>query len=311
VRAKLPTTKVQGLQETLWLWPDNATQYGAYPASGEIDFSEFYSQFPELDVPYIHYNANGPLSSTIGDPGNQVTAYNCAINYGKFNTYSAQWKPGEIIVDVNGARCLDDQYTATGLGSAAPFDQPFFVDLTQALGIGSNAFTPGVTPLPATTSIDYVRVWQADGTPTAPAINPTTVPSPSASRTGVTLHATVHLDDRSHRLHWSGGWRRIKVGRAWRHTEHRSRRAGATMRARVRGAHLTLTGAKAPKGGRFAVRVDGGRRTIVSTHAAHRGLRRVLWRSRRLAAGRHRIEVRVLHGRRHRAVSIDTLVAGG
>jgi hypothetical protein len=32
--------------------------------------------------------------------------------------------------------------------------------LTQALGIGLNGFTPGTTPLPATTRVDYVRVWK-------------------------------------------------------------------------------------------------------------------------------------------------------
>jgi hypothetical protein len=41
-----------------------------------------------------------------------------------------------------------------------PFNQPFFINLTQALGIGTNNFIPGVTPLPATTEIQYVRVWQ-------------------------------------------------------------------------------------------------------------------------------------------------------
>ena len=39
-------------------------------------------------------------------------------------------------------------------------DQPFIVSLTQALGVGTNAFDPSTTPLPATTQIDYVRVWK-------------------------------------------------------------------------------------------------------------------------------------------------------
>ena len=40
-----------------------------------------------------------------------------------------------------------------------PFDQPFFIALTQALGVGTNHFTPGTTELPATTQIDWVRAW--------------------------------------------------------------------------------------------------------------------------------------------------------
>jgi hypothetical protein len=42
------------------------------------------------------------------------------------------------------------------------WSHPFFVVLTQALGVEGtgNAFQPGVTPLPATTEVDWVRVWQ-------------------------------------------------------------------------------------------------------------------------------------------------------
>ncbi len=56
VRARLPQTTVAGLQETLWLWPINDTLYGAWPGSGEVDFSEFHSQYSALDIPYIHYS---------------------------------------------------------------------------------------------------------------------------------------------------------------------------------------------------------------------------------------------------------------
>jgi hypothetical protein len=34
------------------------------------------------------------------------------------------------------------------------------IALTQELGIGGNAFNPASTPLPATTEVDYVRVWR-------------------------------------------------------------------------------------------------------------------------------------------------------
>jgi hypothetical protein len=41
-----------------------------------------------------------------------------------------------------------------------PFDSPFIVALTEYLGVGTNAFQPGTTPLPASTQVDYVRVWK-------------------------------------------------------------------------------------------------------------------------------------------------------
>jgi hypothetical protein len=47
------------------------------------------------------------------------------------------------------------------LTSPQPFDKPFFIALTQALGLYTNNYTPGVTQLPATTLVDYVRAWKA------------------------------------------------------------------------------------------------------------------------------------------------------
>jgi beta-glucanase (GH16 family) len=149
VRAKIPATTLGGLQETLWLDPQNLT-YGPWPASGEIDFAEFFSDKPGYDVPYIHY----PESSI--DLG--ATANDCTINQGAFNVYAVHWTPTSITILDNGQVCLVDH----PIGGPAPFNEPFFIALTQALGVGANAPTPA-TPLPATTQIDWVRVWEAAG----------------------------------------------------------------------------------------------------------------------------------------------------
>jgi len=159
VRALLPQATVAGLQETFWLWP-LSSKYGSWPASGEIDFSEFYSQYSTLDVPYLHYNFD-PASTDLASGTNVVTAYNCQIQLSGYNSYALTWSPGNLTVTVNGQTCLVDKYVASdGLVGAQPFDQPFFLALTQALGVGTNQFNPATTPLPATTSIDYVRVWK-------------------------------------------------------------------------------------------------------------------------------------------------------
>jgi beta-glucanase (GH16 family) len=147
VNAKLPASVIQGLQETFWLYPQTLT-YGPWPDSGEIDFAEYYSDFPGLDVPYIHYSQ----SST----DLNATSYSCVINQNAFNTYGVDWTPTSLTVLYNGTPCLVDT-PSTG---SEPFDQPFFIALTQALGVGTNAFTPGVTELPATTQIDWVRAWE-------------------------------------------------------------------------------------------------------------------------------------------------------
>jgi beta-glucanase (GH16 family) len=152
VNAKLPQSTIQGLQETFWLYPQNLT-YGAWPASGEIDFAEFYSEYPNLDVPYIHYNAATP------DPA--VTAYDCIINPTRFNTYGVVWSPDSLTVYYNGKVCLvDHPNPATPLSGNEPFDKPFMIALTQAIGGGTNAFVPGITQLPATTLVKFVRAWR-------------------------------------------------------------------------------------------------------------------------------------------------------
>jgi beta-glucanase (GH16 family) len=153
VRAKLPPSTIRGLQETFWLWPTNSTAYGpSWPASGEIDFAEFYSEFSTLDIPYIHYNATEP------DPN--VTASNCTIAAGSFNTYGVQWSPTSLTITYNGQTCLvDHPNPAAPLTGSEPFDKPFLISLTQTLGVGANAFVPGTTPLPSTTQIDWVRAW--------------------------------------------------------------------------------------------------------------------------------------------------------
>jgi beta-glucanase (GH16 family) len=167
VRALLPQTLLPGLQETIWLYPQNLT-YGPWPASGELDFAEFYSLYSVLAIPYVHYNHDSSLTDLLSNT-NRTTA-DCAINPVQYNDYAVTWQPGSFTITINGHTCLTDNYQANGgVPANAPFDQPFFIVFTQALGAGLNAYDPLLTPLPATMSIDYVRVW----TGTAPDSSPT------------------------------------------------------------------------------------------------------------------------------------------
>jgi beta-glucanase (GH16 family) len=145
VDAKLPSSTVSGLQETFWLYPQTL-KYGAWPNSGEIDFAEFYSEYRGYDVPVIHY------ANSSNDPN--VTSYGCILNQDNFNTYGVDWTPTSITVLYNGEICLVDHPT-TG---SVPFDEPFFIALTQALGIGTDAPT-ATAPTTATTQVNWVRAW--------------------------------------------------------------------------------------------------------------------------------------------------------
>lgn len=158
ISAKLPQISVPGVQETLWLWPEAQT-YGGNEASGEIDFAEFYSEYPTLDIPYIHYPYQAATVNTTTNT-NIVTAYNCTIDPTQFNTYAVVWEPGTITLSYNGNTCLVDNYLPSNVASPAPFNEPFFIVLTQAIGISTNAFNAATTPLPATMEIQYVRAWK-------------------------------------------------------------------------------------------------------------------------------------------------------
>ena len=137
-----------GLQEAFWMWPDDRVASDVmWPAAGEIDVAELYSQYNTLVVPFLHYTANdngGPI------PGVN-TAY-CTASRGKFNTYTLTWTPTTLTILVNGKTCL------VNTSGDPAFQKPYILALSQALGVGSNALRSS-TPLPASMQVDYVRVW--------------------------------------------------------------------------------------------------------------------------------------------------------
>jgi len=147
-RIRNTATSAAGLHEAFWLWPDDRVPSTVkWPDAGEIDISETYSQYDNLSIPYLHYyaDAGGPQPSV-------NTAWNCAADRGVWNTYTLEWTPTKLTILVNGKTCL------TNTSGDPAFQKPYIVALTQALGNGTNTMSAS-TPVPATMSIDYVRVW--------------------------------------------------------------------------------------------------------------------------------------------------------
>lgn len=158
VRAKIPHLTVPGVQQSFWLWPKTDT-YGGWPASGEIDFAEMYSNAPDIDRPYIHYYPGATDPAT----NKNVTTGTCRINVGEFNTYGVEWEPGRITMLLNGAVCFVNDYSsATALlqGRNSPFDHPFYLSMNQAMGTTGNEYDPALVPNRVTTQVDYVRIWK-------------------------------------------------------------------------------------------------------------------------------------------------------
>ena len=148
VRAKFPLTTISGLQSSLWMWPESPLATGTV---GEIDIAEWYSYLPDRVVPFAHYVYN-PATTNIATGTNVPTKNTCVISdVSAFHEYVVEWTSATFKFIYDGQTCLTDKYQAYGTN---PFAQPYFVALSQALGLSPNNFYPGVTPLPATTTID-------------------------------------------------------------------------------------------------------------------------------------------------------------
>jgi beta-glucanase (GH16 family) len=152
VRARFLTPGTAGLHSAIWLWP-SARTYGAWPRSGEIDIAEYYTRHPDRVIPYVHYASARPDPTATND--------RCRVKTpDQFHTYAAEWTPDAITITFDGLACTSTRWDQPGpRQKPAPFDRPFHLNLTQALGIGQNAFDPERTRLPATMQVDHVHVW--------------------------------------------------------------------------------------------------------------------------------------------------------
>ena len=155
IRARMPDVKVAGIHSAIWLWPQDPAKRGGRPTSGEIDIAEFYSVHPDRLIPYVHYT---PATE---DP--DVTDNYCFVaDPSAWHDYVLTWTPKSLTISYDGKTCLKNTWNpAAPLTKPAPFDQPFIIALTQALGVPTTANEPhAATPLPATMQVDRVRVWK-------------------------------------------------------------------------------------------------------------------------------------------------------
>jgi beta-glucanase (GH16 family) len=143
VRAKFPFSKQHGLQTSLWMWPTNGAKL--LPPPTEIDFAEWYSQWYDRVIPYLH-NTLALIA-----PKSATNDYCMVDNVGAWHTYVLDWTAGRITISYDGKTCLVNN-------AAGNFNQPFFLLLTQMLGVGKNSPT-AATPKVATAQFDYVRMW--------------------------------------------------------------------------------------------------------------------------------------------------------
>lgn len=153
IDAKFPAATVAGLQSSLWMWPSKVFTSGKV---GEIDIAEEYSRYADRAIPYLHYLLD-PKTVNLKTNTNIFTNNYCTLNVSTFHEYTVEWTPTTFTISFDGNTCLVDNMVTLG---PSPFDQPFMLALTQSLGAAGNYYVDGTTPLPATTEVDWVRVWK-------------------------------------------------------------------------------------------------------------------------------------------------------
>ena len=162
-RAKLPAGN--GLWPALWLLPNEDT-YGVWASSGEIDVMEARGRIPNASSGAIHYGGTWPTNTYLG--GDYVFPEGESIN-SDYHVYSLVWEEDNIKWYVDGKcffKATNEQWYSAGNPNNpnAPFDQEFYIIMNLAVGGWfDGGVTPGEGDIPASMNVDYVRVYQAEG----------------------------------------------------------------------------------------------------------------------------------------------------
>lgn len=142
-RAKFPYTQSNGVQTSLWLWPEGASG-ATWPASGEIDVAEWYSHVADRVIPYLHSAAL--LSS-------QATSTKCMVDRVQdWHTYLLEWSPAGLTISYDGGLCLYHK------GGGSPFNKRYIISMFQGFGLKRNA-PNSTTPTVSRAQIAWVRAW--------------------------------------------------------------------------------------------------------------------------------------------------------
>lgn len=166
VEASIHAPGGQGLWSAFWMLPTDS-EYGGWPAGGEIDILEVFSRDP---APFaqaaLHYGMASPFNTFVHERHDEVDPSD------GFHLYAVEWNAEEIRWFVDGARFFTvgrDTYwnyyrdAETGVyvhgGASAPFDRPFHLLLNLAVG-GNLPGEPVAGALPGALKVDYVRVYQ-------------------------------------------------------------------------------------------------------------------------------------------------------
>ena len=174
IEARISLPIANGLWPAFWMMPQEtvageATIYGGWAASGEIDIMEARGRQPDRTNGAIHFGGNWP-NNVFTAGYYHFPVMEPAHTIRDFNTFAIEWEPGEIRWYVNDTMYMrQNRWHTRGAGQQAdftypaPFDQEFHILLNMAMG---GVFDPGATLNPADFAdgglnkyVQYVRIW--------------------------------------------------------------------------------------------------------------------------------------------------------
>jgi beta-glucanase (GH16 family) len=153
-RAQMPTGK--GLWPAIWMLGDNIDTV-SWPACGEIDFMETIGTDISTNHGSLHMPASYGPTGTYKLPNNASFA-------DAFHIFAIEWEPGTIRFYVDGNLYETQNQSAVPSGDTWEFEHPFFLLINVAVGGQWPGSPDGTTTFPQTLKVDYVRVYQKDGT---------------------------------------------------------------------------------------------------------------------------------------------------
>jgi len=145
----------QGMWPALWIFPVDSV-YGPWAASGEIDVME---------------NIGGEIGSIKGTfhyggsfPNNVVTGMSYEFPVGQrvtdFHVYALEWSTNSLKWFVDGQNFeTQTSWWSSGGPYPAPFDQPFYIIMSLAVGGYFVGPPPTNAVFPQEMQVDYVRVY--------------------------------------------------------------------------------------------------------------------------------------------------------
>ena len=236
-RLKMPNAENGSLWPAFWMSPDKA-KYGGWPRSGEIDVLETRSYINNEDRDHdgqIKVAADAHWGTGYGKGNHR---HKQGITYvdgsDEWHTYAVKWQEGKLEYYVDGRHyhTIDNFAAPNATEHPGPFNIPFYLRLNVA--VGGDYMTGkyqdahnSIDKFPATMEVDYVRVYQLDGTPPTP---PQTNHAPTGSvsisgspRVGETLTAANTLADEDGlgniTYHWLADGHEIGQGASYTLTE--------------------------------------------------------------------------------------------